>query len=246
MATGGIALRGRLLDKSASPPATYTARPQAPERCARDPAQDDQIRHQIRGNPAEPFRIAKALGGRGCQRGKNLAKTHAGLGHQGILVTFVGWTHASDPIKGGLIALSGTIFTAAVTVLGSYAAYTYSKEKEDQARRLEIRLKYRAQQIAELYGPLVSLIEQIFNVWTVRENILKHTAYTEADNARVREFVWRRYFRPLHGEIATLLRTKLYLLEDSGLPDIRRGGTYINSKIPAAPWPPPMHMVTMP
>ena len=131
----------------------------------------------------------------------------------------MGWTHASDPIKGGLIALSGTIFTATVTVLGWYAAYTYAKQKEDQARRFEIRLKYRAQQIAELYGPLVSLIEQIFNVWTVRENILKHTAYTEANNTRVREFVWRRYFRPLHGEIATLLRTKLYLLEDSELPD---------------------------
>jgi hypothetical protein len=137
----------------------------------------------------------------------------------GLTVTVVGWAHASDPIKGALIALSGTIFTATVTVLGWYGAYTYAKQKEDRARQLEIRLKYRAQQIGELYGPLASLIEQIFNVWTVRENILGHTAYSPEDDARVKEFVWQRYFKPLHNEIALLLRTKLYLLEGDVLPN---------------------------
>jgi hypothetical protein len=131
----------------------------------------------------------------------------------GATIAVVGWTRAPEVMKGALVALSGTLFTATVTVLGWYGAYSFAKDKEDRARRLEIRLKYRAQQIGELYGPILSLIEQIFNVWTVRENILDHSAYTEEERMRVRELVWQRYFKPLHGEIATLLRTKLYLLE---------------------------------
>ena len=135
----------------------------------------------------------------------------------GSTVVVLGW--APDHVKSAVVPLSGTVLTATVTVIGWYGAYTYAKQKEDRARRLEIHLKYRAQQIGELYGPLASLIEQIFNVWTVRENILRNSGYSAEDQARVRELVWRQYFKPLHAEIAALLRTKLYLLEGDALPD---------------------------
>ena len=63
-----------------------------------------------------------------------------------------------------------------------------------------------------------SLIEQIFNVWTVRERILNAKNYTAEDRSRIRNFFWERYFTPLHQEVAGLLKTKLYLLEGGQLP----------------------------
>jgi hypothetical protein len=84
---------------------------------------------------------------------------------------------------------------------------------------MEIQLKYRQRQIEELYGPLASLIEQIFNVWEVRENILTgNVGYSEEQRDQIQQFVWKNYFHPLHQEIGTLLRTKLYLLEQGRTP----------------------------
>ena len=108
-----------------------------------------------------------------------------------------------------------------VTIIGWYATYAYAKRREDRTRRLEIHLKYRQRQIEELYGPLLSLIEQIFNVWRVRQNIIEASrdSLSSEQTQKVREFFWERYFTPLHSEIAALLKTKLYLLEGGLLPE---------------------------
>jgi hypothetical protein len=111
------------------------------------------------------------------------------------------------------------LITAAVTAFGWYATYAYAKIREDRTRRLDLLLKLRARQIEELYGPLLSLIEQIFNVWQVRANVLQGTQYSVEDQGRIHEFFWQRYFTPLHQEIGMLLRTKLYLLEGGRLPE---------------------------
>jgi hypothetical protein len=112
------------------------------------------------------------------------------------------------------------IIAAAVAIIGWYATYAYAKRKEDRARRIEIQLKYRQRQIEELYGPLASLIEQIFNVFEVRENILTgRVGYSEKQRDDIQQFVWKNYFHPLHQEIGTLLRTKLYLLEGGRTPN---------------------------
>jgi hypothetical protein len=114
--------------------------------------------------------------------------------------------------------LTPTLITVSVTAVGWYATYAYAKRAENRTRRAEIQLKYRAQQIEELYGPLLSLIEQVFNVWEVRETILKGGNYSDAVQKSIGEFFWQRYFSPLHKEIGELLRTRLYLLENSHLP----------------------------
>jgi hypothetical protein len=70
-------------------------------------------------------------------------------------------------------------------------------------------------------GPLLSLVEQIFNVWQVRENILTApgNSLSPGQVHILREFFWEQYFAPLHSEIAALLKTKLYLLEGVLMPD---------------------------
>jgi hypothetical protein len=115
-------------------------------------------------------------------------------------------------------SLTPTLITVAVTAFGWYATYFYAKKKENRTRRLEIQLKYKGQQIEQLYGPLISLIEQIFNVWEVRQAILNGARYSEENQRQIKNFLWQRYFFPLHQEIRDLLRTKLYLLDGNNLP----------------------------
>ncbi|HEY4361989.1 MAG TPA: hypothetical protein VGN17_13515 [Bryobacteraceae bacterium] len=116
-------------------------------------------------------------------------------------------------------ALIAASIGAVVTVCGWFATYLYAKRMEDRRRRLEAHLLYRSQQIEQLYGPLLSLIEQVFNVWQVREKILESCECSTEQQRAIRELVWKRYFTPLHSEIAALLRTKLYLLDGSNLPE---------------------------
>jgi hypothetical protein len=117
----------------------------------------------------------------------------------------------TDPL---IIAAIG----ATVTVCGWFVTYAYARRTDDRRRRLEAYLQYRSQQIEQLYGPLLSLIEQIFNVWQVRGNILRNTETSADREQAIKQLIWKRYFQPLHTEIAGLLRTKLYLLEGSDLP----------------------------
>jgi hypothetical protein len=111
------------------------------------------------------------------------------------------------------------LITGAVSVVGWYATYAYAKSREDRTRRLDIVLKFRARQIEELYGPLLSLVEQIFVVWQVRQNVFEAGDYSSDDQRRIKEFFWKNYFTPLHEHIGALLRTKLYLLEAAQLPE---------------------------
>ncbi|HXH72176.1 MAG TPA: hypothetical protein VNI58_05110 [Mariprofundaceae bacterium] len=111
------------------------------------------------------------------------------------------------------------LITGVITIFGWYATYAYAKLREDRTRRLDLFLQLRARQIEELYGPLLSLIEQVFNVWQVRENVLRGTSCSEEDQRKIREFFWLNYFTPLHQDIGKLLRTKLYLLEGGILPE---------------------------
>jgi hypothetical protein len=74
---------------------------------------------------------------------------------------------------------------AVVAIIGWYATYAYTKKREDRTRRLDLRIKLREQQIEELYGPLLSLIDQIFNVWRVRKTILAGVDLSSEDDGRV-------------------------------------------------------------
>jgi hypothetical protein len=115
--------------------------------------------------------------------------------------------------------LIAALLGALVTVFGWYVTYAYTKRMEDRRRRLESHRQYRSQQIEQLYGPLLSLIEQIFNVWQVRDNILTNCRCSPEQEKAIKELIWKQYFTPLHAEIGGLLRTKLYLLEGSILPE---------------------------
>jgi hypothetical protein len=116
------------------------------------------------------------------------------------------------------VELLVALIAAVVTVTGWFATYAYTKRLEDDTRRLEAKLTHLERQIDELYGPLDSLIKQIFTIWTVRENLLgPATGLSDDKREAARQLIWRSFFRPVHEQIQELMRTKLHLVE-GGLP----------------------------
>ena len=116
-------------------------------------------------------------------------------------------------------ALAVAGITAAITAIGWLVTYLYTKRREDRTRRIEATLKYSERQIEELYGPLLSLIEQIFTVWRVRERLLRDDSSLAPERrTEIREIIWNRFFHPIHEEMNALLKTKLHLVENGDLP----------------------------
>jgi hypothetical protein len=122
-------------------------------------------------------------------------------------------------------AIIGTSVTAVVTIVGWNVSHILAKKREDDTRRLEKELRHIQQQIEEFYGPLFNLIEQIFNVWTVRENVLfpggrpDDMAGTDLRRDKIPAFIQECYFFPLHEKIGAILISKLYLVDAVTVPD---------------------------
>lgn len=120
-------------------------------------------------------------------------------------------------------AVIGAAITGVVTVVGWNVSHLLSERRENRTRRLQAKLARLERQIEEFYGPLFSLIEQVFNVWTVRRNLLsagEGGAKLSAEEQRqVRNFVWQNYFLPLHLQIRKLLRSKIHLVEGTRIPE---------------------------
>lgn len=118
----------------------------------------------------------------------------------------------------------GVSLTAVVTIAGWNVSHILAKRREDHTRRLEAAQKHVERQIQEFYGPLLNLIEQIFNVWAVRERIIKPNARSplnpgsETENNEIRYYVQEHYFFPLHERIRQLLTEKLYLTDGGRIP----------------------------
>jgi hypothetical protein len=114
---------------------------------------------------------------------------------------------------------AAVLLTAAVTIIGWYVTYAFSRRKEDRAHRIQQLVKYRQQQIEEFYGPLVSLIEQIKLAREVREDLLAALDPEPGRREQIRELFWEKYFLPLHAEMISLFRSKLYLVEGGQVPE---------------------------
>lgn len=96
---------------------------------------------------------------------------------------------------------------------------------ERRKRREEARLKHLQRQIEELYGPLYGLIQFGAAVneieWLrvpVSDRDEKGRPKTE-EGGRVIRFFRENYYLPLNMQMMELIRTKVYLLDSSAIPD---------------------------
>jgi hypothetical protein len=124
-----------------------------------------------------------------------------------------------------IATIVGVSLTGIVTVIGWNVSNSLAKRREAETRRAEATLKHIERQIEEFYGPLLCLIEQIFNVWTVRENLLfppgrpSSIAATDPRRNEIFTFFQTRYFFPFHEKIRDVLASRLYLVDGGSVPE---------------------------
>jgi hypothetical protein len=109
-----------------------------------------------------------------------------------------------------------TLITAFVTITGWIISNYLLRKREDRTKRLQIRLDYTRSQIEELYGPLYSLINQIFTYWYVLEDRLK--PLDDNTKNQIEIYFREKYFLNIHKEMKELLKTKFHLIEEVELP----------------------------
>lgn len=123
---------------------------------------------------------------------------------------------ANELSNGSVIA---AIVTGTITILSWPILNYLNKSREDRTRRLESKLKHVNKQIEELYGPLYSLIQQVYNIWEVHQDILKPLDKNDPNRERIIIYFREKYFYPLHIEIRSIIKTKFHLIEGIELPE---------------------------
>lgn len=99
-----------------------------------------------------------------------------------------------------------------------------AKLSQDRTRKLESIMRHYERQIEEFYGPLFNMVHQVFVANHIQWDILnaqdkddRHKMSTDQiDN--IQHYYQATYFRPLHDDIRSIIRTKLYLIEGSEMP----------------------------
>lgn len=111
------------------------------------------------------------------------------------------------------------IITGFISITGGFLINFYIRKKEDKTKRLQIKLEYINKQIEELYGPLYSYIQQIYNYWEVHQQLLQPQGLNSDDKQRIVIYFREKYFYPLHIQIRDLLKEKMNLIEEIELPN---------------------------
>ena len=121
-----------------------------------------------------------------------------------------------------LIPLFVALIAGSITAVGWLVTYSLTKRKEDRVRRIENTIKYLERQIQEFYGPLFNLVHQIVVCNHVQFSILygRGTSNISGESKmKIEQFFQEKYFIPLHDEMVRILKTKLYLIEGTELPE---------------------------
>jgi hypothetical protein len=117
--------------------------------------------------------------------------------------------------------------TAAVTVGGWITLHYFTLRREeiagsrvaaraDYVKRLEILLKQTESKIAEFYGPVHGLVDQIQATWEVSERF--RGRLDPATFLNVQHYLGERCFSPMHHEIRSLMSGKMHLIEGESMP----------------------------
>jgi hypothetical protein len=114
--------------------------------------------------------------------------------------------------------VAAAIITGSVTAIGWLTTKTLDTRSQRRLKNLEFRRAYVQSQIEEFYGPLYSLMWQIFNANELKERLLSNRQLVDSERKAIDDFFAETQFNPLHGRIKTILENKLYLLEGTQVP----------------------------
>jgi hypothetical protein len=125
---------------------------------------------------------------------------------------------ASPQSVGMSSAVEIALITASVTVVGWFVTRVLEFVSSRRTTRSETRQRYVQKQIEEFYGPLFSLVWQIFNSNHLQFRILSGGQLDQDQRGRIIEYFASTHFKPLHEEIRQILKAKLYLVDGSEMP----------------------------
>jgi hypothetical protein len=127
--------------------------------------------------------------------------------------------------KAFIPALIGTVCGALVAMVGWFVSNSLSLRREITARRDIAARAHLENQIEQLYGPLLGLIQYSRGAFSVAAKKLLTDSAGRIDQSRFSGAdgeIWRfcieNYFLPVDAEIRQLIRTKIHLLESGILP----------------------------
>ena len=130
------------------------------------------------------------------------------------------------------IEIIKVVTTSVVTIGGWWAVHRFTLGREEAARSTVEEQKRIAdqrfrgdQQIAELYEPLLGLVEMVETIYFNRQKLVSKltgngdSSKAAVDQAEAKRYYFDKSFRPLHFEIISLLQTKRHLLLDAKMPE---------------------------
>jgi hypothetical protein len=113
----------------------------------------------------------------------------------------------------------GACMTGALTALGWFVTKRLDVRAQTKLKEAEFRRAHIQKQIEELYGPLYSLVWQIFAINDLKFAMLRHQQIDPAKKVQIDDYFATKYFLPMHRQVKDILETKLYLVEGTSMPD---------------------------
>jgi hypothetical protein len=127
--------------------------------------------------------------------------------------------------KGFIPALIAAAVSGALVVIGWFVLNALSRRREIAAQRDIAARVYLENQIEQLYGPLLGLIQYSRMAFSVAAKKLATDVSGRIDFSRfsalhseIWHFFIESYFLPVNSEIRQLIRSKMHLLESGILP----------------------------
>lgn len=95
--------------------------------------------------------------------------------------------------------------------------------REDRTRKLQHMLEHYQKQIEEFYGPLFNMLYQMYVANHTQHEILYGATgqlrVTPEQEEQIRNYFQEHYFVNLHDEIRAIIKSKLFLIEGSEMPN---------------------------
>ena len=98
------------------------------------------------------------------------------------------------------VSIVVALIAGSITIIGWFV----TKALERRQKRLEFRRAYIQQQIEDFYGPLYSLIWQLFSSRELQQRITDRCRLSDAEQENVRQYFFEKHFLPLHQRVTQI------------------------------------------
>ena len=114
-----------------------------------------------------------------------------------------------------IVATLPAIIAAVAVVIGWVVVSSLTRRREARTRRPQLTIEQAEKQVSEFYSPLIFSIERLDSIYRMKNEMVRSRP---SDEGVIEEVAYSKYFLPTHQDIATILKTKIHLLEGHDAP----------------------------